>query len=78
MGAEAYKFFSPGLTSGNLKPNSVWATAGGNGIFDTVVAYNPSRHLIVVAFSSDARFQIEDVLMRELAKPIFRLVDRPG
>jgi len=75
MSPEYYKFFTPGLASDKVKPNSIWSAAGGNGIFDTVVAYNPSRRLIVVAFSSDARFQIESVLLKELAKPIFRLTD---
>jgi CubicO group peptidase (beta-lactamase class C family) len=76
LDSQSYTLFAPGLTPPNVKPNSVWASAGGNGIFDTVVAYNPSRRLVIVAASSDAGFQIEDVL-RDLAKAVFQLVDNP-
>src|SRR5262249_7167977 len=76
LDASAYRIFSPRLLPPEVKPNSIWSSAGGNGIFDTVVSYNPSRRLTLVAISTDARFQIEDVLL-ELAKTIFQLVDSP-
>ncbi len=34
-------------------------SAGGNGIFNTVVAYNPGKKMVVVAASVDGRFEIE-------------------
>lgn len=60
----------------NPNPRAIWASAGGNGIFNTIVAYNPGRKVLIVAASTDARFVIEDHL-RPLVPQMFGLA-KPG
>lgn len=77
LDAASYRVFSPALAAPDVKPNAFWGVAGGNGIFDTVVAYNPSRRLVIVTASTAARFEIESAL-RDLRPLIYSLVDKPS
>lgn len=54
----------------------IWASAGGNGIFNTIVFYNPGKRMVVVAASVDGRFEIESD--RELVRNIHRMLPAIG
>lgn len=67
---ESYKVFAPMWAEQPPTERSLWGAAGGNGIFNTVLVYNPHRKLVMIAASTDARFQVEDHLRPYLSKLI--------
>lgn len=50
----------------------LWGAAGGNGIFNTILIYNPGKRMVAVAASVDGRFEIESD--RELIRNIYRML----
>jgi CubicO group peptidase (beta-lactamase class C family) len=66
--------FIPGLFKPGAPTSKVWTAAGGNGIFDTVMAYNRGRKITIIAFSTDGRFSIEDSLW-DMGSLMFKVVD---
>jgi CubicO group peptidase (beta-lactamase class C family) len=64
-----HKLMVPGLHTED-RARRFWASAGGNGIFNTVVVYNPGKRMAIVAASMDGRFEIES--QRELVRMIHR------
>ena len=58
---ESYRLFAPKFAADPV-PDNFWGVAGGNGIFNCVLAYNPAQKLTVVAFSADGKLEIEKSL----------------
>jgi CubicO group peptidase (beta-lactamase class C family) len=72
MTAEYYKLFVPSFADKEISPTAFWNAAGGNGIFNCLLAYNPAQKITVVAFSADGRLEIETRL-KALAPLILKL-----
>ena len=68
MKPESYRLFAPAF-SAEPPPDKFWWAAGGNGVFNCVLAYNPAKKLTLVAFSANGKFEIEKNL-----KEVFPLV----
>jgi hypothetical protein len=71
---QSYAQMMPGL-QGPENAKRTWIAAGGNGIFNTIVTYNPARRLVVVAASMDGRLEIEG--QRWLLSAIYKLIPAP-
>jgi len=50
----------------------IWSSAGGNGIINTVVYYNPGKRMVMVAASLDGRFEIESD--KDLVRNAYRML----
>ena len=70
---EDYEIFMPSFANGKDKDRYT-ISAGGNGIFNTIMLYNPHRKIAVIAASMDGRFEIESVV-RDLAKLSTKVCD---
>lgn len=53
---------APALFQKDAPPTKVWTAAGGNGIFNTVLAYSRSLNATIIAFSTDGRKEVESFL----------------
>ncbi|MBC8066067.1 MAG: beta-lactamase family protein [Chlorobia bacterium] len=65
----SYKLFMPSWAEKPPSATAISMSAGGNGIFNTVLAYMPHHKLVLVAASTDGRFEIENHL-----RPLYPLM----
>lgn len=66
---DSYKLFMPSWAEKPPSATSISMSAGGNGIFNTVLGYMPHHKLVLIAASTDGRFEIENHL-----RPLFPLM----
>lgn len=75
LGKDSYALMFPTWAAAAPSPTAISASAGGNGIFNTVMIYNPHRRVTIIAASTDGRFEVE-VGLRPMLPKFMALADQ--